>query len=66
MQEDDSAYRFDEVNALIIQAGGTVQLPAEEDEAVVDESVDDAAVDTPVDEATETADTSQDVLPDEE
>ena len=66
LQEDDSAYRLDEVNALIIQAGGTVQLPAEEDEAVVDESVDDAAVDTPVDEATETADTSQDVLPDEE
>ena len=30
VQADDPAYRLDEVNALIIEAGGTVELPVDE------------------------------------
>jgi len=45
VQSDNAGYRLDEVNALIVEAGGVVELPVE---MPADDSVsDDGAVDTP-------------------
>jgi len=50
LQEDDPSYRQDEVNALIIQAGGTVELPAEEEEPTTDIPTEPEQVTLPDDE----------------
>lgn len=49
VQSDNPDYRLDEVNGLIVDAGGTVELPVEQpDETPADDPVsDDGVVDTP-------------------
>lgn len=63
VQADNPDYRLDEVNALIIQAGGTVQLPMDEtgEDASSAEDTLPAGEDAPSDSAE-----ASDALPDEE
>ena len=47
VQSDDAGYRLDEVNALIVQAGGTIELPTVETPAADAPVSDDGVADTP-------------------
>jgi len=65
VQSDDPDYRLNEVNALIVQAGGTVELPVDETDEDAS-SADDASSANDVTSADEGSPTSEDVPSDSE